>query len=73
MADREPTTSTPRWVKVVGLIAVVLLLLLGIIMLAGGEHGPGRHTPSAGGHSLPLVGSAPLMTMTRSLRDRARM
>jgi L-asparagine transporter-like permease len=47
--DRGPTTGTPRWVKIVGIIAVVLLLVLGIIMLVGGEHGPGRHIPPAAG------------------------
>ena len=48
MAEPSPgsTMGTPRWVKVVGIIAVVLLLLLGIMMLIGGEHGPGRHVPS---------------------------
>jgi hypothetical protein len=46
--DRGSTTSTPRWVKVLGIIAVLLLLLLGILMLIGGEHGPARHIPSGG-------------------------
>jgi hypothetical protein len=48
--------GAPRWVKVVGIIAVVLLLLLGIMMLIGGEHGPGRHAPSGDGHTLPPGG-----------------
>jgi hypothetical protein len=53
VAEPDPgsTTGAPRWVKVLGIIAVVLLLVLGIIMLVGGEHGPGRHTPPAGGHA----------------------
>ncbi len=37
--------STPRWVKVFGIIALVLGLLVGIMLLTGGEHGPGRHLP----------------------------
>jgi hypothetical protein len=45
-SDREPT-SIPRWVKIFGIIALALVLLVGAIMLAGGEHGPGRHVPSA--------------------------
>ncbi len=57
--DREATTGSPRWVKVVGIIAVVLLLLLGIIMLIGGEHGPGRHTPPASEQTPPAAGRAP--------------
>ena len=56
MADLPPY-STPRWVKIVGIIALVLVLLLGILFLTGvgGDHGPGRHMPSggAGGHTLP--------------------
>ena len=57
--DRGATTGTPRWVKVVGIIAVVLLLLLGIIMFVGGEHGPGRHTPPVGEQTPPAAGSTP--------------
>ena len=45
--ERESTTGTPRWVKVFGIIAAVLVLLFVIVMLTGvGGHGPGRHTPS---------------------------
>lgn len=49
--DRGVTTSTPpdtpRWVKAVGIITVVVVLLVGIIMLTGvgGQHGPARHIP----------------------------
>lgn len=40
-----PPTSTPRWVKVFGGVALVIVLLLVIMALAGGGggHGPGRH------------------------------
>jgi hypothetical protein len=41
-----PTYSTPRWVKAFGIAAIVLLLLIAILMLTG-EHGLGRHFPSA--------------------------
>lgn len=44
---QESTTSAPRWVKVFGVIVVVLILLIGIMMLGGG-HGPGAHIPSGG-------------------------
>jgi hypothetical protein len=44
--DRESTTSTPRWVKVFGIIAIVLVLLFVVVLLfSGGSHGPGGHTP----------------------------
>jgi hypothetical protein len=42
-------TGTPRWVKVFGIIALVVVLLFVILMFArgpGGRHGPGRHIPS---------------------------
>ena len=47
MADLPPY-STPRWVKLVGIIALILVLLLGILHLtgSGGNHGPSRHLPS---------------------------
>src|SRR6266540_4771369 len=42
--------GTPRWVKVFGIIVIILVLLVGIIMFTGigGQHGPGRHIPSGG-------------------------
>ncbi|MFS0577308.1 hypothetical protein AB1K83_16955 [Sporosarcina sp. 179-K 3D1 HS] len=46
--DRDSTTSTPRWVKVSGIVTIVLVLLVVIIMfVSGGKHGPGRHMPSS--------------------------
>ena len=55
MADRPPYPGTPRWVKVFGIIALVLALLVGIIVLTGvgGEHGPGRHLPPGGAGDAP--------------------
>ncbi len=44
MANRPPYPGTPRWVKVFGIIAIVVALLVVIMLLTG--HGPGRHTPS---------------------------
>ena len=60
--DRGSPPSTPRWVKVFGIIALALVLLLGIMLLSGGEHGPGRHIPpvsvtessDASGHTSPI-------------------
>jgi hypothetical protein len=64
MADPAPGDDTgvgpgrdypgiPRWVKVSGIIALVLVLLVVVIMVAGlgGQHGPGRHMPSGGAGS----------------------
>jgi len=49
---RQPTSSSPRWVKVFGTVVVVLVLLLIAVAVFGGGpggHGPGRHTLSSGG------------------------
>ena len=49
--DHGSTTGTPRWVKVSGIIAIVLILLFAILHLAGGGlrgHTPEGHTPPAG-------------------------
>jgi hypothetical protein len=50
--------GTPRWVKVFGIIALVLILLLVVAMVAsGGGHGPARHLPSGGAsvHTPPVA------------------
>ena len=46
--DRSLTYSTPRWVKVFGIIVLVMVLLVIVVLVTGlgGEHGPGRHTTS---------------------------
>ena len=42
--DRESTTGTPRWVKVFGIIVIVLVLLFVILIFAG------VHDPFMWGH-----------------------
>lgn len=47
----------PRWVKVSAIIAAVLIVGVVLVMaLAGGDHGPGRHTPGGddAGHTPPV-------------------
>ena len=40
---------TPRWVKVFGIIALVLVLLVVVkLLIGGGGHGPGRHLGARG-------------------------
>lgn len=73
MADRPPDTgddtgvrptedrppSTPRWVKLSGIIVIFLVLLVVIMMfIGGGDHGPGRHIPSG-----DLGGDTPLSSV----------
>jgi hypothetical protein len=58
---REPTTGgTPRWVKIFGIIALVLVVLFLIMLLTGGpgRHGPSRHTGGGLGAVSPVVASA---------------
>jgi hypothetical protein len=65
MANRPPYPGTPRWVKVFGIIVIVVaVLVVAWMFIGGGEHGPGRHTPSgdAGGQvalSGPMEAHAP--------------
>ncbi len=50
------TTGMPRWVKVSGIIALIVVLLFVILLLTGGpnRHGPGRHVgPDEGGGQTP--------------------
>jgi hypothetical protein len=60
-ADRRPIPGypgTPRWVKVFGIIALILVLLAVFIFFAGrGGHSPGRHIPYGGNgsHTVPIA------------------
>ncbi len=40
---RGPTTATPRWISVVGIIFVILLVLLFVLLHLTGTVGPGGH------------------------------
>ena len=53
--DRASTTGTPRWVKLLGIVVLVLILVVGIMLLTGvgGNHGPGRHMPSGAAGATP--------------------
>jgi hypothetical protein len=56
--QHESPPSTPRWVKVFGIVALILVLLVVIVMFTGvgGEHGPGRHFRSGNaGGSTPSI------------------
>ena len=50
------TAGAPRWVKVLGIMALVLVLPVVVLLLTGGgTHGPGRHMSSSdvGGQTPP--------------------
>ncbi len=54
--DRSSATGPPRWVKMAGIVAIALVLLLGYMLLfGGGQHGPSQHAPSGdgGGETAP--------------------
>lgn len=45
----KPDASSPgrpRWVYVVGIVAIVLAVMVIIMVLVGGNHGPSRHVPA---------------------------
>ena len=70
--DRGSTTSTPLWVKVFGIIALVVVLLFVILLFTRGPggHGPGRHAPS-GGHPPPAIRTVAVATLdTMNLEPR---
>lgn len=66
MAEAEPDgfPGRPRWLKVLGLLAIAVVLVVVVMVLVGGDHGPGRHLPGGGsggetapgGHSPPPGG-----------------
>lgn len=44
--DREATTGTPRWIKVVGISVIVLVVVVVLLLVTGGGlggHGPRMH------------------------------
>ena len=57
--ERRATRSTPRWVKAFAIVALAVGALGAVVLVtgAGGEHGPGRHMPSA--TSLPDASAEP--------------
>ena len=59
----EPTYAPrPAWVKWLLIAALVVLPIVVVALLAGGEHGPGRHLSGLGaptGASTALAAAAP--------------
>lgn len=52
--DRAATSGTPRWVKVFGVVGLIVVGLIVFMVVAGsggaggeGQHGPGRHAPGS--------------------------
>jgi hypothetical protein len=64
--SRQSTAGTPRWVKVLGIIAGVVAVVLVVLALTSGpgSHGPGRHTSS--GAALDRAPASIVLTGHRS-------
>ena len=63
--DRGPPPRMPRWVKVFGIVAAsLILLMLAAMLIIGGKHGPGRHLGD--GAAAPARVVAPSHTPARS-------
>ena len=44
MAEPAEYPGMPRWLKIAGIVAIVVIVLgIAAAFLMGGEHGPGRH------------------------------
>ena len=41
---RDSTERTPRWVKVFGIVTLLVVVLFVVLLIAGGRHNPGRHS-----------------------------
>lgn len=53
---RNAPPGMPRWVKTLAIIALAVAAVLVIFMLlVGGDHGPGRHTPGADTSSTEMI------------------
>lgn len=59
-ADGGSPPAIPRWVKVVGLVVLVAaLILVALLVLVDGGHGPARHaSASQGGGVAPAVAAS---------------
>ncbi len=56
---RGADVGAPRWVKVLGIIALALVFLVVVLQfVGGGEHGPGRHGQGGPTPSSSVVGTS---------------
>lgn len=53
VSDRQSPPGTPRWVKVFAVIAVLAVVMVAVMLLTGGNHGPGRHSSGNAGAASP--------------------
>ena len=51
---RASPGGTPRWVKVCGIVALIVVALFVVLLVIGGPHNPGRHTSAGSAEVLPV-------------------
>lgn len=67
MSDPSPPPEAsppgaPRWLKLSGIIVaalVVVIVILAVTGVLGGQHGPGRHLPGGGRSPAGVPGHSP--------------
>jgi hypothetical protein len=69
--ERGSPPKTPRWVKLFGIIALVLILVVVIGLVAGvaGPHGPRRHIPARDTRNTLLASAAEGFTLSGGIPD----
>jgi hypothetical protein len=59
-ADAGEYPGMPLWVKVAGIVLLVLVLVVALVLAFGpGEHGPGRHLAASVGLDAVVAGDRP--------------
>jgi hypothetical protein len=53
--DPGSVASTPRWVKVFGIVTLIVVVLFVVLLLTGGHHNPGRHMGGGDGAHAALA------------------
>lgn len=69
LPDSERPPGTPRWVKVL-VVTVIIVILLGIVimLIIGGDHGPGSHVPGlVTGSTLPAGYLVPILSASGAI------
>jgi hypothetical protein len=62
-ADRGSPPGMPRWVKVSGIIVAVLVLLVVVLLVSGG-HGPRRHASGDAGSQASVSSVTASLTLS---------